>query len=219
LGASGALDDLSGGVMSGVNWYAPSLLRAQETDLAHMPQAEVVRLLKTGRSSQAWVSGPMGEVVQNSTQYLRDDDLRAIATYVQSLAQQALNDGSSIAAAVPSRKASARSVDNGAAIYKDHCAQCHGEQGQGKGDAYPALAGNRAVQMSHITNLVQALTYGGFSPATQAQPQPYGMPPFVLTLSDRDMADVLTHIRQQWGNQAPTVTEFDVTRVRVLQTH
>jgi mono/diheme cytochrome c family protein len=45
------------------------------------------------------------------------------------------------------------------------------------------------------------------------------MPPFVLTLSDRDMADVLTHIRQQWGNAGSTVTEFDVGRVRVLQAH
>lgn len=226
LGASGALDDLSGGTLPGVNWYAPSLLHAQETDLAHMPQAEVVRLLKTGRSAHAWVSGPMGEVVQNSTQYLHDDDVRAIAIYLQSRAQQALTEGAepgasapSPKAPAPSRQATARSVANGATVYKDHCAQCHGEQGLGQADAYPALAGNRAVQMPNITNLVQTLTYGGFSPATQAQPQPYGMPPFVLTLSDRDMADVLTHIRQQWGNHAPTVTEFDVTRVRVLQTH
>ena len=219
LGASGALDDLSGGVMPGVNWYAPSLLSVPETDLAHTPTAEIVRLLKTGQSSHAWVSGPMGEVVQNSTQYLRDDDLRAMATYLQSRAQQALRDPREPDPAAPWRKPSARSVANGAAVYKDHCAQCHGEQGQGKAEVYPALAGNRAVHMPNITNLVQTLTYGGFSPVTHVQPQPYGMPPFVLTLSDRDMADVLTHIRQQWGNQAPTVTEFDVSRVRVLQTH
>jgi mono/diheme cytochrome c family protein len=219
LGASGALDDLSGGVMPGVNWYAPSLLSVPETDLAHTPPAEIVRLLKTGQSSHVWVSGPMGEVVQNSTQHLRADDLRAMATYLQSRAQQALRDQPEPTAIAPSRKPSARSVANGAAVYKDHCAQCHGDQGQGKTGVYPALAGNRAVQMPNITNLVQTLTYGGFSPVTQTQPQPYGMPPFVLTLSDRDMADVLTHIRQQWGNQAPTVTEFDVSRVRVLQTH
>ena len=219
LGASGALDDLSGGVMPGVNWYAPSLLSVQETNLAHTPQADIVRLLKTGRAPHAWIGGPMAEVVQNSTQYLRDDDVSAMASYLQSRAQQALREKSEPDAAAPSRKASLRSVENGAAVYKDHCAQCHGDQGQGKADAYPALAGNRAVQMPNITNLVQTLTYGGFSPATQAQPQPYGMPPFVLTLSDRDMADVLTHIRQQWGNQAPTATEFDVNRVRVLQAH
>ena len=219
LGASGALDDLSGGVMPGVNWYAPSLLSVTETDLAHTPPAEIVRLLKTGQTSHAWVSGPMGEVVQNSTQYLRDDDLHAIATYLQSRAQQDLRATREPDSPAPSRKASARSVANGATVYKDHCAECHGEQGQGKAEAYPALAGNRAVQMRNITNLVQTLTYGGFSAATQAQPRPYGMPPFVLTLSDSDMADVLTHIRQQWGNTGAAVTEFDVGRVRVLQAH
>lgn len=219
LGASGALDDLSGGVMPGTNWYAPSLFSPQETDLAHTPHADIVRLLQTGRGAHAWVSGPMVEVVQNSTQHLRVDDLQAMATYLQARAQHALRDGGAPAAAQPSRKASVRSVENGAAIYKDHCAQCHGDQGQGKADAYPTLAGNRAVLMPPVTNLVQTLTYGGFGPATHAQPQPYGMPPFVLTLSDRDMADVLTHIRQQWGNTGATVTEFDVNRVRVLQAH
>jgi mono/diheme cytochrome c family protein len=219
LGASGALNDLSGGVMPGVNWYAPSLLGGPDTDLAHTPQAQIVRLLKTGRASHAWVSGPMGEVVQNSTQYLRDDDLRAMAVYLQSRAQQAMHDNPVPYVAPPSRKASARSVGNGAAVYKDHCAQCHGDHGLGLADAYPPLPGNRAVQMPEITNLVQTLTYGGFSPATQTAPRPHGMPPFVLTLSDRDMADVLTHIRQQWGNRGATVTEFDVHRVRVLQTH
>jgi mono/diheme cytochrome c family protein len=72
--------------------------------------------------------------------------------------------------------------------------------------------------MPHTTNLVQTVMYGGFSVTTSAQPQPFGMPPFVLVLSDRDMADVLTHIRSQWGNTAGALTEFDVVRVREMQT-
>lgn len=227
LGASGELDDLSGGLMPGVNWVAPSLLSAQETGLASTPLADIVRLLKTGSAPNAWVHGPMTEVVQNSTQHLTEADLHAMATYLQARAQVAAREPTEDTP-MTSRKASVRSVQNGAAIYKDQCAQCHGDQGQGqavtlvngtRGMAYPPLAGNRAVVMPPISNLVQNLTYGGFSPVTHVQPQPFGMPPFVLTLSDRDMADVLTHIRQQWGNTGATVTEFDVGRVRVLQAH
>ncbi len=228
LGASGELDDLSGGLMPGANWYAPSLLNAQDTGLATTPLADIVRLLKTGSAPKAWVNGPMAEVVQNSTQHLTEADLQAMATYLQARAQVAAREPSEPDASAPSRKVSLRSAQNGAAIYKDQCAQCHGDQGQGqaialadgtRGMAYPPLAGNRAVVMSQLSNLVQNLTYGGFSPVTHAQAQPFGMPPFVLTLSDRDMADVLTHIRQQWGNTGATVTEFDVGRVRVLQAH
>jgi mono/diheme cytochrome c family protein len=40
------------------------------------------------------------------------------------------------------------------------------------------------------------------------------MPPYVLVMSDADIADVLTHIRQRWGNQAPPVSELDVAKVR-----
>jgi mono/diheme cytochrome c family protein len=228
LGASGELDDLSGGLMPGANWYAPSLLSAQDTQLATTPLADIVRLLKTGSAPKAWVNGPMAEVVQNSTQHLTEADLQAMATYLQARAQVAAREPSEPDAPVPSRKVSLRSAQNGAAIYKDQCAQCHGDQGQGqavtladstRAMAYPPLAGNRAVVMPQLSNLVQNLTYGGFSPVTHAQAQPFGMPPFVLTLSDRDMADVLTYIRQQWGNTGSTVTEFDVGRVRVLQVH
>ena len=40
------------------------------------------------------------------------------------------------------------------------------------------------------------------------------MPPFLLTLTDSEVAEVLTHIRQTWGNAGSPVTELDVRRVR-----
>jgi mono/diheme cytochrome c family protein len=36
------------------------------------------------------------------------------------------------------------------------------------------------------------------------------MPPFDHTLSDAEIAAVLTYIRQSWGNQAAPVTELQV---------
>ena len=164
----------------------------------------------------------MREVVQNSTQYLSAADVTAMATYLQTRARDAqhaskLNASNAEPAPKP-RAPSQRSSQRGAVLYDDHCAVCHGKQGQGVAQAYPPLAGNAAVQMTQTTNLVQAVMYGGFSVTTSAQPQPFGMPPFLLKLSDRDMADVLTHIRTQWGNAAGALTEFDVARVREMQT-
>ena len=45
-------------------------------------------------------------------------------------------------------------------------------------------------------------------------PRPFGMPPYLLTLSDADIAAVLTHVRRSWGNQAPAVSELDVLNLR-----
>jgi mono/diheme cytochrome c family protein len=70
------------------------------------------------------------------------------------------------------------------------------------------------VLMAQTANLVQMVLNGGFAPATAGNPRPFGMPPYVLTLSDADVAAVLTHIRTTWGNQAPLVSEFDVSRHR-----
>jgi mono/diheme cytochrome c family protein len=36
------------------------------------------------------------------------------------------------------------------------------------------------------------------------------MPPFRQILDDREIAAVLTYIRQAWGNAAPPVSELDV---------
>ncbi len=216
MGASGSVDDLRGGTMWGASWYAPSLVDDKQTQLASTPLLETMRLLQTGRNQNKWVTGPMKDVVQHSLQYLTPSDLRAIAVYLQTETQNnapALRSKTPATLPVPT-SVSAQSQANGAALYEKHCVQCHGKQGEGLVDTYPALAHNPAVRMRNPSNLVQSVMYGGFSATTSAQPQPYGMPPFVLVLSDRDIADVLTHIRRRWGDQAAPVTELDVAKVR-----
>ena len=79
---------------------------------------------------------------------------------------------------------------------------------------YPPLAGSRGVTMDATANLVQVVLHGGFAPATAGNPRPYGMPPFVLALSHREIAAVLTYVRGAWGNSASAVSEFDVNRLR-----
>jgi mono/diheme cytochrome c family protein len=219
LGASGAVDDLSGGLMPVVNWYAPNLTRDSESGMASTPLPEIVRLLRTGASHTAQTNGPMGEVVQHSLQHLRETDLQAMALYLQSRAQSAPPPPA--ARSKPSR-ISLQVANQGAKVYERQCLQCHGEQGAGvktsSGEvAYPALAGNRAVLLNDPTNLVQLVLYGGYGPATAGHPRPFGMPPALLELDDRDIAAVLTHLRTQWGNQAGEVTPLQVNRIRAAQ--
>ena len=218
LGASGPVNDLSGGLMPMVNWYAPDLTKDKETGLASTPLAEIVRLLQTGSAAQAQTSGPMAEVVQHGLQYMSPSDLQAVAVYLKSRAQAVQ------APEAPARRAavSPRMAEMGLKTYERHCAQCHGDKGEGVHTAtgqvaYPALAGNRAVQLKDPTNLVQMVLYGGYSPATAGHPQPFGMPPFVLELDDRDIAAVLTHLRTQWGNTGGEVTPLQVNRIRASQ--
>lgn len=202
-------DGDTGGQLPMQEGYAPSLHRAAEAGVADWPLADIVALLQTGQSSRGHASGPMAEVVRQSTQYLTDADLQAMAVYLKSLPQQP--EASAAASAATG------SGQTGKRLYEDHCARCHGERGEGVSGAYPPLAGNRAVLMADTTNLVQAVLHGGFAPATAGNPRPYGMPPFVLVLDDAQIAAVLSHLRSAWGNAAPKVTELEVNRVRAAQ--
>ncbi len=209
LGATTEGLNLAGGLIPMQNWYAPSLTSPLEAGVAGWSQADVVSLLQHGVSPRASVTGPMAEVVLQSTQYLNAGDLGAMAQYLQQLP--------GTASAPPSSTAQTRVTSGdskGARLYELHCAQCHGDAGQGVPKAYPALAGNRAVTMAQTVNLVQIVLNGGYAPATDGNPRPFGMPPFVLVLNDKDVAAVLTHVRNAWGNQASEVTPFDVNRIR-----
>lgn len=208
LGASADMLDLSGGLIPMQNWYAPALNSSAEAGVSEWPVEHVVRMLQTGIAPRGGVLGPMAEVVLSSTQYWSEPDLRAMAVFLQALPQTARPPPKDAGAAMPSV------AERGASIYEHQCSQCHGDQGQGVSGAYPALAGNRAVLMHETANLVQIVLNGGFAPATAGNPRPFGMPPYVLILSDADVAAVLTHLRTSWGNRAPLVSEFEVSRQR-----
>jgi mono/diheme cytochrome c family protein len=144
---------------------------------------------------------------------MTDADLQAIAVYLQSVTIAPPHAVTSGPVPTPS------TLRSGGNLYNTHCADCHGASGHGVPGAYPALAGNRAVLLVDSSNLIQSVLHGGFAPVTAANNQPFGMPPFVLKLGDQDIAQVLTFVRNAWGNQAKAVTEQEVNRLRDRQTH
>ncbi len=222
LGASKDQLDLAGGLIPMQNWYAPSLQSPLEAGVSDWQPLHIVALLKTGVSPPGSATGPMAEVVRNSTQYLSSADLSAMAVFLKSLTAPATphrpTPAPASAAPGPHTEASRSVLDHGAKLYEAHCVQCHGKQGEGIGGAYPPLAHNRTVTLSDTTNLVQMVLYGGYAPATAGNPRPFGMPPFVLQMNDKNTAAVLTYIRNSWGNRASPVSELEVNRARDRQT-
>jgi cytochrome c553 len=206
FGATRRGEALGGGPVPMRRWYAPSLASSREAGVADWPTEEIVRLLKTGQAARATVVGPMAEVVFRSTQYLSDADLQAMAVYLKELPQH-----------TPRASAPARAPEptpRGATLYRRHCADCHGEQGEGQPGAYPRLAGNRVVTMDSPQNLIAIVLAGGFAPSTAGNPRPFGMPPFGHQLDDDSIAAVLSHVRSAWGNGAAPVSGPQVQQAR-----
>ena len=93
----------------------------------------------------------------------------------------------------------------GAGVYLTNCVGCHGPNGMGMG-LQPALPGSATVN-GDAAALAAWVMFGvrpDTSPAGKYQPL---MPQFHY-LKDQELADVLTHVRSQWGNQsAPVLVE------------
>ncbi|MCO6434638.1 MAG: cytochrome c [Nitrosomonas nitrosa] len=210
LGASQDEHASEGQIMDS-NWYAPSLTTRQEAGSMDWSIEEIVELLTVGVTQRAMMSGPMGTVVRQSLQYLTPEDARAMAVYLKSLPE---SDAPPEVRYPEMPEGVRKYLAQGEKLYEKHCQDCHGASGQGAPGIYPALAGNRSVTMAIPTNVIRIVLNGGYPPTTAANPQPYGMPPFQQIIRDEEVAQLVSFIRNAWGNRGSLVTPVDVGQSR-----
>jgi mono/diheme cytochrome c family protein len=132
-------------------------------------------------------------------------DLNAIAVYLKDLPASRGNGGG--ATGVEAQLRSGRS------LYDINCAACHGRDGKGS-TLFPALAGNANVRQVRSDTAVRMVLAGSQAAATPKAPTGPAMPSLAWTLSDQQAADILTYVRNNWGNQAPAVSAETVARIR-----
>ena len=211
LGGTSESQAFAGGLIPMQAWYAPSLTSNKEAGLGDWSIEDISDLLRNGVSKRGAVYGPMAEVVYDSLQYMTDADTRAMAIYLKSLGQGTPPD--QLPSGLPPAESSLL-LRLGKTVYDDKCASCHGSEGRGMPPAYPPLAGNQSIQMSSAVNPIRMVLNGGYPPGTTANPMPYGMPPFAQSLSDDEVAAVVTYIRASWGNYGSAVSARDANELR-----
>ncbi|MFC3941370.1 alcohol dehydrogenase [Pseudomonas gingeri NCPPB 3146 = LMG 5327] len=212
-----ALDDsgtpfLAGALLDG--WYAPSLRDDHNTGLGRWSEPQIVQFLKTGRNQHAVVYGSMTEAFNNSTQFMSDDDLRAIARYLKSLPGDPGRDGP--AWQYQAVSAATRQDTPGAHTYVTRCAACHGLAGEGQPEWMPPLAGATSALAAHAESAINITLNGSQRVVAAGVPDAYRMPAFREQLSDQEIAEVLTFVRSTWGNQGGAV---DAQAVGTLRGH
>ncbi|CAN7564871.1 c-type cytochrome [Caballeronia sp. 15715] len=201
-----------GGLIPLQNWYAPSLTSNKEAGLGDWDIKDINDLLKTGVSQRGAVFGPMAEVVHNSLQYMTDADINAMSTFLKSIPQK--GEAPETMQFETSAQFGSELLQQGKKIYTENCAKCHAENGLGKPPAYPPLATNQSIQMQSAVNPIRMVLNGGYPPSTEGNPHPYGMPPFAQSLSDTEVAAVVTYIRMSWGNHGTPVSPQQVSNLR-----
>src|SRR5712691_4243391 len=105
--------------------------------------------------------------------------------------------------------------DRGKKIFSANCQTCHQANGLGVAGQYPPLAGSEFVingtrrpAMIVLKGLEGPLTVKGSHFGTAV------MQPWDKTLTDQKIADVLTYIRQDWGNTAGPVSAEGIAALR-----
>lgn len=206
---------LSGALLDG--WYAPSLRQDPNTGLGRWSEDDIYAFLKNGRNGHGVVFGSMADAYNNSTQFLADADLHAMAHYLKSLPGDPSRDGqpwayeaSTVALLTPAKRAS----DPGAQLYAAKCGFCHGNDGKGQTPWVPPLAGASSSLVPKADSQINVVLNGSSRVISNGMPDSYRMPPYRAQLSDKEIAEILNFVRGAWGNKGGSVAAGDVADLR-----
>ena len=110
-------------------------------------------------------------------------------------------------------KASDEQMKRGAAVYARTCIACHQPTGKGLPPVFPSISetpivvGNPELPIKFILQgLMGPITVGGMTFNSMMPPVP--------GVNDQDIADVLTYVRQSFGNKGNPVSADQVKAVR-----
>jgi len=194
---------LTGALLQG--WFDPDLTGDRDAGLGSWSQTDIVDYLQTGRNAHSIASGPMAEAVENSTSQMTEADVKAIAVYLKDLPASGGNGGGAVG--VEAQMVAGRT------LYEVNCTACHGRDGKGNA-LFPPLAGNANVRQERPDTVARMVLAGGKGAATPKAPTGPAMPSLAWKLSDQQTADILTYVRNNWGNTAPAVSAETVGRIR-----
>ncbi len=97
----------------------------------------------------------------------------------------------------------------GAEIYKYYCSNCHMEEGQGIGSAYPPLKNSDWYQQNQ--DLVACLVRNGSHQAMKVNGKLYtAAMPANPKLSAIEITNLINFINNNWGNNLPDVTLIEI---------
>jgi glucose/arabinose dehydrogenase len=104
-------------------------------------------------------------------------------------------------------------VQDGATLYNSYCASCHKENGLGIENTFPPLAG--AEQVTGESSKLIDIVLKGFSGEITVKGKKYDqqMPAFNF-LKDEEVANILTYIRKNFGNNSEAISPNDISKQR-----
>jgi cbb3-type cytochrome c oxidase subunit III len=117
-------------------------------------------------------------------------------------------------APAPGAGTASPSVSAGAKIFATNCTGCHGANGAGQPGIFPSLVAN-PYESGDAKRVIHTVKFG-LTGKIIAKGVKYDgvMPAWTGTLTDAQIADVISYVRTTWGNKGSLVTAAQVRAVK-----
>ncbi len=229
--------ELAGEELQG--WHAYNITPDPQYGIGAWSDAQIAEYLTTGHvDGHASASGPMGEAVAHSLQFLDPQDVAALVVYLRTVPAKegkhpvdvdpapapamastnaAPGGDDAPGAAAPGSGASgadaAAGATEGLKLFEGACASCHQWNGSGQQSPYAGLLGTRAVNDVSGTNATQVILQGV---KLRIGKQDVFMPAFGSAYSNTEVAALANYVIAHFGGKQGKVTPDDVAKRRSL---
>lgn len=200
------------------NWFAGNITPDKETGIGEWSDAQLSEFLAVGHAKgRSSASGPMAEVVQNSTQYLTPEDNAALVKYLRHIAPVKSDASVKVnlqpAGAMNSNAIlpAAQNHSQGQQLFAGDCSGCHLWNGAGRQTPYASLKGSKAVNDPQGRSVVQAILRGTH---LNIKDQTFMMPDFGNKYSDEEVSAVANYVLLQFGEKQGMVSAKQVAEQR-----
>ncbi|WP_285412265.1 cytochrome c [Variovorax sp. efr-133-TYG-130] len=212
-------NNLAGETVQG--WRAYNITSDAKNGIGGWSDAEIAAYLTTGHADgRGSASGPMGEAVEHSLQYLKAEDTAALVSYLRTVPAKAGKEPIEIDAKAPWAVASSAAApaantaeghEQGLRLFAAACASCHQWNGQGQQTSYASLLGTRGVNDPGGANVTQMILRGV---KMRVHDNEVYMPAFDKAYTDTEVAALANYVIAQFGNKQGTVTSEFVAKQR-----
>ena len=121
--------------------------------------------------------------------------------------------GAAAAAQVAGKLTKAEQIKAGELLFNGTCSVCHQSTGRGLPNVFPPLAGSDYL-MAEKQRAIGIVLNGLNGTVTVNGAQYNSVMPPMSQIDDHDVANILTYVRNSWGNQGDAVSGAEVTKVR-----
>lgn len=207
-------EKFAGAVQSG--WRAYNITSDPKSGVGAWSETDLAHYLSQGHADgRGTATGPMGEAVDNSLQYLTQADITAMVAYLRSVSAIATPDLQE-PRAIPASSSHAEGLAaeghaRGKAVYAGACAGCHDWSGVSPVIPYATLTGVRSVNDPTATNVVQVILSGAHRKFADERAT---MPAFGDAYSDEEIASLANYVTARFGAQPSALTAQNIATLR-----